>query len=688
LLPVIALVGALAAARPSEVALAPAQSGTTDFSHQYHVPPEWLTDREVARDCRGCHDFSDPDPTRRRPPAESCGLCHVFDSKKVVGRSYLGPDREDTIDHYVHREQDCISCHTPPDGLADIPKFMPVPAALSVGTCVQCHEDRDVDRERFDGAIADRIEARNARRVKRGEPEAQFRHEDHLTLEEMARPDACERCHVDLARSDATNLGEKQFDVASCSECHSVPFETELYLRPSKSAATFLHYYHLRGGALRENETLRDERCGACHVFEAASGGFRLHDRFQGAGGVQAGCTECHTDWQVEGHGEIDECQQCHAVEEGSLAGNANMSTNRPRVEIRRPRPVGFRMGDHPHPLVASPTGEAVPEDCGECHLARVPAIPSELEGRPFDHAAHLTSKRGELRESDCSACHMAIRSETFSKLDDQLATRDDERGSVVPIFDEAKCQECHAETFEAEWPASPTRSVLYFSHYDHLGRKFDCTTCHVEPVGDTAFEVRIPKDVATCSRCHGHGDEIVELTGKPKWAQSGGFKKSEADSCSSCHRVGVPARGAQVLAERRRVVRPPGTVERHDRGGKCSECHQVADADAGVLAFREDPVRELKARSIEKAHGSAFHKWKTIRPGPFFSDGEFEDGTPALRCIDCHWQSQRRQWAQNKTYFEREPYAGKTNREIRAEFGNVDIDTFPGFRGHEDLLR
>ena len=62
----------------------PATTGEArPFRHARHVSVLWPGSKtsyvEVAGDCRGCHDYSHPDPKDDRKPSEICASCHVLD---------------------------------------------------------------------------------------------------------------------------------------------------------------------------------------------------------------------------------------------------------------------------------------------------------------------------------------------------------------------------------------------------------------------------------------------------------------------------------------------------------------------------------------------------------------------------------------------------------------------------------
>ena len=663
------------AAKTGAALFAAARPASIDFSHNRHVPESWLFGQdEVKRDCRGCHDFSAESPSDWPSPTAACASCHVYGSFEFSGAAESDPARA-FPEHGKHASLQCSVCHVPSIDDEEIPKFMPIPVRDS-GYCVRCHSERSSsmgDRKTQDAERAAGFAKRDA---ERGNVPPRFLHSQHLAADQMGDASSCVRCHTNIASSDAGNLGEKQFNPKSCSECHTAEFEVETYLRPSKTAAAFWHEYHLGSKAMRIEEKLAGQKCAACHVYDEQLQNYRLQDFFPPEGDAHDGCITCHEhqEWKVERHGETDECAQCHAIQGGSLSEFAGMETNRPRKRLLRPRPLGFQFGAHSHPLITTADGQPVDQNCAECHRADAAELPSMLTSRPFDHQSHLSGELSDLSASDCQKCHAAIGGEAFNRLEDQLANVDQPDAEPTLIYEDESCASCHGAGFETVFPADLTREVMWFSHSEHLKRRhpetnerFDCLHCHVESSNGGGFEVRVPEEVRNCTQCHSH-EKHPDSTG--------GFTLAEVDSCVECHRSSpIPERGVPVQVERLRIAAKIG-VETHDRGGECKTCHQMAPLDPSeAVAQRTAPTtRTVAAERKFHIHKNEYPEWDP--KNRFFN----QDGPNDQWCVDCHWQSQTHQFRrdsefQNEVYFER----GLTASKLRKKVGDK-LEGFPGF--------
>ncbi|MFT5284682.1 MAG: hypothetical protein ACI8TQ_000839 [Planctomycetota bacterium] len=655
-----------------------------DFSHTRHVPPRWLYfNQEVKRDCTGCHDFSNPDPQKWPNPMEACTNCHAFDSFIFSGETRTDPASK-FPEHRNHAEQACSTCHAPLEALDDVPKFMPIPV-VDKQNCTRCHAERDrlsaganadeSTRPKQDAARAARLKLRDE---DPNRPVPKFLHSTHLSPEQFSDSSSCETCHVDLARSDADNLGDNQFDAESCRTCHTTEFEVATYLRPSNTAAAFLHEFHMNEDALKEDKQLGEERCLRCHSFDQEKNNFGLRNFLVETGDTHDGCVQCHEhkNWKVTDHGETDKCTKCHAFQEGdSLSDFASMATNRPRAKLLRPRPAGFKFGAHAHQQITAPEGQSIDQKCAECHRANVSELPSMLSNRPFDHASHLSANFGELSKSSCTKCHKEMERESFADLSDQKGLVGTADASATMIYEDNSCAECHGDGFETVLPDNKERTVMWFDHGKHASRKhpktgkrFDCMTCHVDSPDGSNFSVSIPENVRNCTQCHSHEDHPDE---------TGGFTADMVSSCLDCHRFSpIPERDKPIQVERLRITKKIG-FESHDNGGACINCHAMSPeivGDATPVVLAAAPTE----RTVQGTRQFRIHQKQHVgveANNKFFNKGTGQD---RQYCVDCHWQSQKRPFSKDSA-FKNEPYYGLSKTQLRAEFGD-DMTGFPGF--------
>ncbi|MFT5284681.1 MAG: hypothetical protein ACI8TQ_000838, partial [Planctomycetota bacterium] len=650
---------------------------TVDFSHARHVPPMWLHyNHEVKRDCTGCHDFSDPDPENWPSPMEACVKCHAFDSFTFSGTPSTDPASNSRM-HVDHATQACSLCHSPVGAPDDVPKYMPIPV-IDKQKCTLCHADyirKTVEVNTEGSSRAERDAATSAilklRDEKKDRPLPTFSHAQHLRPEQFTDSDSCEKCHVELSRSDADDLGDKQFDPRSCRTCHSTEFEVGTYFRPSNTAAAFLHEFHLNESALQVDKQLGQERCLRCHSFNDEKNTFGLRTFLTESEDMHDGCVKCHEhkDWKVENHGQTDKCSNCHAFQDGdSLIEFAGMATNRPTVKLLRPRPAAFLFDAHTHQQITVPAGESVDAKCAECHRANVPELPSLLSNRPFDHATHLSADLGELSKKACLLCHKEMEGETFADLREQEGAIENPDLLVMMIYEDTDCtKKCHGDGFETVLPENKERVVMWFDHKKHdstrkhpkTGESINCLTCHVDSQDGSRFSVSIPEDVRNCTQCHSH-EEHPEQTGE--------FNSELVNSCLDCHRFSpIPKRNEPIQVKRLQVNKKIG-FESHANGGACLNCHAMNPeivGNATPLVLAAPPTkRTIQGTRIFKIH-------KKLHPG-FEEDNKYFNrgsGTDRPFCVDCHWQSQSRPFGKASA-FKSEFYSGLSKPEIRDRFG------------------
>ena len=629
-----------------------AQGTTASFRHTSHVSRLWWNRADVpeyAQDCRGCHDYSAaPGEASLGPTGELCARCHVPPTMSFSGASAIDPAREAerAFRHYDHRSQECRQCHGKEVAATagrepgtEVPAALPVPEP-GVLFCISCHAEGEMRDSLYRGL--------NRRDAATAPP--RFLHSDHLglpvgDLAQLSESSRCDPCHTGVQAASERSLGQRQFDAGACEGCHlGERFETEPVQRASSTAATFLHSQHLGSGLTRDPHSIQTARCLSCHRFDAQAGRegtFALHQRFQGD--AYRGCLDCHNERRVPDHGRVGRCQQCHAIQEGSLTRLVSMLENRPRVRAPRPVPSSFDFGDHSHPHITTAQTGAVDQDCARCHRASREELRSRLQGRRFDHGTHVPDLSGSSPAqiaAACSSCH------------------EDVRGSDAPSaeagwtsYDPASCGECHLGGSAAVQVLEQERSLLAFAHRPHLkarvpredgsGQRFvHCLDCHeprspqsTEPAGRYGLKL----EVAKCSHCHGHANDPPvpipeQLTG------------DDVLRCAECHTAGIPMHGEPVPVERL-ILTGRGGRHQHGLGGDrrgCAECHlELSSSEQATVATR--PPRS--GLTSERLAGHAVHDPAMFEHGyrkRFFED-RFQ-GLPAAQatkgtlCLRCHW--------------------------------------------------
>jgi hypothetical protein len=646
---------------------APAQAPSGGlFRHTDHVRSTWLQadlDRtEYARDCRGCHDYSSPDPALRPSPRESCERCHGHQGPRIEGTTAVDPRAEsgalgasasERFNHHEHRALQCFECHLVP-GATEVPAVMPVTKPLgSAAACAGCHGPGGRAADKHAQFLAG-LDARLARRGARDF--GVFRHDQHLKAEELRNQDpaACQQCHAEVEDADARTLGKKQFSLERCERCHEgARFGVETREKDSRTAATFLHKKHLSPAARSMVPELGEKGCFACHAYDPARATFDLGPRFP-AGDAYRGCVTCHREWEVEGHGSVDDCKKCHDLDGGAFV--EIWHDRRAKESVARPPAATFEVGAQVHPFIAGDA--AADEDCGSCHRARIPALPSRVSGRPFSHATHLSGepKDDHLR---CRSCHAGM-SEASGPADIVFPPS---VASGPPLYELEHCRDCHRSPSIAVVPggASVTRSVPRFSHAEHLSRThpvrggaLTCLDCHA-PAG---ARVALKPDVAACTECHGHATH-PETTGR--------YDQRMVDACRQCHFRGVPARAEAVAVERLALTSPTGK-RTHPRAPDCAECHEPAPADPA-------PERRHELRIAGKQFATPHQSGREDR---YFEQSRV--GSRTTWCIDCHWAN----WkaiAASKAQLEKQEWYRQFPEEHRwrREYGPRLDEGYPG---------
>ena len=632
------------------------------FSHRDHVPEVWFyrgapfrgdpndkahefDKREVARDCRGCHDFGARDAAgnmirEARSPLQACTLCH-YDSDLLVAEIQPGFENGlragrgslSAFEHLDHATLACRECHASMSEEEEID----LPGRTGVPSCVECHTkgaedrqyepygDRPIDRAKIRSGFLAWLDAdASMRRPDRGP----YPHDAHLSAGDIVDAGACVTCHGDVRLAKADDLHVHEYTVGACAECHvqsnraPVVVDRLQETRPSSAARTFSHADHLAVGATRKAGAAADDAydelesrvCLACHEHSvqplrapdgtAMPPTYVLRDDREG----YLGCMSCHDvpRFRAPDHGEWGSCVACHSFGEGDL------KTLRPKTAVERAivGEVRFFMPAQRHPGISGTPDQA----CSDCHRAPLPETPSRIAGRRFDHASHLGPNP---TAQDCQVCHSGVATAvgpTAIGLAWDEARAGSAPASQLLTFDLVSCASCHPGI--ALDPLSlatrARREVPTFSHADHLASSLDprtgqpvtCTSCHDFEAEEQGGEIGVNEAARSCVQCHKH-DEV-----HAPW--TGGVFGPAVESCAQCHFSGVPKVDEQLEVTRVRVALQGAQHHPSDQG--CWECHQEAEPGrlepvTAVIANVPDPRRDQHA-----------------------------NGYPPYGCNSCHW--------------------------------------------------
>jgi len=672
----------LAAARPAQT---PAK---VPFPHRSHVPAVWyergassragpggsvheFDTMEVERDCRGCHVFGEKDAEGQatkpaRSPMDVCANCHYgdvlateiqpgFEKGLREGRGSLS-----AYDHRDHLNLACRECHAPPTDL-EVQDFS---AATGVPACVTCHTQGGENRkyEAVAGRTVDvgRLQTGfvawlNADPSMAREGRGPYPHDAHMSPAKLADKTACVECHADIDDADATDLHTKEYTAEECATCHvqadgkPVRIDRAIERRPSIAALTFAHDDHLGSGEdldvvkAGSRAEIESRGCLACHAHSGtavrAPDGSALPPTFivREDRDDYDGCVSCHDvpAFRAQNHGKWETCTGCHSFGEGDLADV------RPQAAVDRARPgqVTFLMASQAHPGIAGKPAQ----DCSSCHRASLPALPSRITGKRFEHASHLGR---DPKAADCQLCHAGVAASAGSTAIG--APWDDARAASISAdrrltFETSACTTCHPgiQVDPASLAKPERRDVVAFDHAAHMSKARDprtgqmvtCTSCHEFDASARGTDIGVRKDALSCVQCHLHDDVHAPWTG--------GIAKSGVDSCENCHQSGIPALDTPPDVDRVRVaLKGP---QHHPANSRCSDCHSMEAP--GVL----EPVTAVLATFPRQATWKPENAYFARSPHKLSEKEKQASRGPADGCQNCHWAVSKNQLTEGR---------------------------------------
>ena len=600
---------------------------------------------EVARDCRGCHDYGEKakDGTwlrEPRSPMSVCKDCHYGDVLAVEIQAGFeaglraGRGSTSAFEHLDHDNMACRECHVQSK---DDPESFG--GATGVPACMTCHTDGGAERT-YDTLAGRSIDKRSVREgflewlnadASMALPgRGPYPHDRHIAPEKRKDAASCVQCHGDVDAATALDLHLKEYTAAECARCHvqadgkPVDVQTVYDQRPSAAAKTFAHADHLHGkGGVEDlslvqagsRERLEKGGCLECHEHTETA-------RVAADGVVQppsytlradredyAGCMSCHdvAAFRAPHHGQWDNCSACHTFDG---ADHAAFKHTRPQVAVDRlvAGEVRFLVDAQRHPGLAG----QVDQDCLACHRAALPVLPSRVNGARFEHSSHLPA---QPTTQDCLACHSSVSAAATSAgigLAWQPERSEAASAQQRASFSMAGCGSCHPGIrIDERSLTQPTpKNTVAFNHADHMakardpltGQPVSCVTCHDFDPKQRGSEIGVRPTASSCVQCHAHDDAHAQWTG--------GVGAAEAASCARCHTDAVPTPDVPVLVQRARIALQG--KQHHPPGMGCFECHL------------QEPLGRLAEVS---AVLSSFPK----------GDRQHLGGRPA-GCSDCHW--------------------------------------------------
>lgn len=468
---------------------------------------------------------------------------------------------------------------------------------------------------RFRGNISSTIASRGANLIMPGDlceshaegPQADRCATCHSLFSSISS-DTCLRCHEDIGRILADEVGYHGRLSGPCRNCHAEHLGADAEIRRLDPVA-FNH--NLARFTLDGKH--RDLPCQSCHVQDGTGSVYR---RTRYIGLEFNACSDCHENPHKDARAA--DCTKCH-VPDG----------------WKQPNPLFVHDRDSSFPL----DGEHSDTPCEKCHAPQQNAR-ADLEfllygigGNCSD--CHSDPHQGQFTKN-CESCHSTT-GWTGPWLVDAHGSN-----SVFPLVgkhNSVACIECHRVPQEG--------ARLAEARFVGIGRK--CDHCHADPhVGQFARD---------CQTCHSEqgwkGRWLVDAHGPSSAYPLRG--KHAAVACIKCH---TPSEDGAVLAQARFVGLSTNCASCHEdphdgqMRSSCDTCHAEQGWTGRDLLFAHDRHSEFK---LDRIHAdlscASCHKTadaSQYRPLP-------------MTCELCHTDVVRQQLAQGYGVTARpDPHAGR----------------------------
>ncbi len=403
------------------------------------------------------------------------------------------------------------------------------PVAADDETCMDCHEDADLESAngRKVGVDAKELAASAHRTVPCGDCHDQPGDYDDAPHFDRYRRVNCNKCHAAAQSSFAGSFhgiaaarGDPQ--APRCRSCHQAGGSHAIApLSPRTSEAA----------------------CQRCHAKEAAAYDGSVHQAAARLGKPSPGCTSCHATHSAAlppSAGAINQsCSSCHQDAMASMAATGH----------------GLGGGEMSGKI-----------SCAACHDVHA------------THRPHLD--KGTLEA--CNACHPQEREQFVGSVHEQLLAGGEMTclscHTTHQVLDKADeggfgCGNCHAKV-EADYRKSAHR--LARLHGDKIAAT--CGDCHnghhVVPVTDLTSPVHPCQEPNTCGKCHGNesvitADYVRLPISLPRYIASiHGINWRvcmPTAVCSDCH-------GAHALIT---GSNPESTIHKTNLAVTCGRCHE-----------------------------------------------------------------------------------------------------------------
>lgn len=392
----------------------------------------------------------------------------------------------------------------------------------------------------------------------------------------------CLACHTEIRRRLAEGRGlhatlVKQIgDQSTCVHCHSehngevfVPIRWDVDLDKFDHRQTG---YPLEGG----HQGLACQKCHSPeHIPAAERSQVKIKDLRRTYLGLTRGCVPCHAD---EHHGQLPDCQRCHALVKWKPAGGFEHTKARFQLSGAHQRVACSKCHareEGPKPFVkytgiafssctpchSDPHRGAFTAPCESCHND-VSWKQQVRTAQVFDHSRTHFPLEGKHATVGCEKCH---RSSNFKEpvAHDKCVschTKDPHSGQFLARAGGIECAGCH--TVQGWKPTTFVAARHAETHYPLGGRHaaVACGKCHIPKGAETVYKVRFER----CTDCH---EDIhrAQFRDEPY-----------GNRCEECHTVGGFRPSTFSLARHRKSGYP---LEGAHTAVACGECHSEKEA-------------------------------------------------------------------------------------------------------------
>jgi cytochrome b subunit of formate dehydrogenase len=530
---------------------------------------------------------------------DDCMSCH--EDKGLTGerkgRTFSAFVDPATYKRSIHKDVDCISCHTFLDGVEDFPHSEVKPKPPD---CSACHDD----------VTALYVQSLHGQAVAKGEvlaPRCWDCHGTHDILphtDDSSRvtkfniPLMCGRCHKEgspvgrayeipqdsiLEHYSISMHGEGLYKrgltvTAVCTDCHTAHF--------------VLPHTDPRSSISREKVA---QTCQQCHGrIEQVHQKVIRGELWEKEPAKVPVCVDCHQPHQVRRvyYDQIsdDECMKCHANRNLSMVRDGAtvslfVDTLETHASIHRAQACA-QCHTNANPSLKRPCATVGPKvDCGVCHTEVVEMFATSTHG--------LLADRGDPNGPICTDCHGKH----------MVRGRRDPKSPTFPTNVPAMCEYCHQTGGKAavrreargliadagKYPESIHGKGLLESGLVVTAMCTDCHTAHhVLPKDNPESSVNHLNVPHTCAKCH---SGIYEKYVKSIHADTLGVSEKKMPNCADCHRSHT-------------ISRTDSEGFKQQILGQCGNCHL-----------------DVTETYFETFHGKVFQL----------------GGTVAAKCHDCH---------------------------------------------------